>query len=387
MSEKKAIENIKVNSKFFFSYAKKFSKTIDRVGPLLDSAKNVITGAKSICELLRQQYESVFSKPRKATENQDDPNKFYSKGKSKLADIAFTTDDIKSAIDGLSVNAASGPDGLPAILLKNCKDVLAFPIYILWRDSLDTGNIPELLKLAHIVPLHKGGSKAFAKNYRPISLTSHLIKIFERVIRKHIVKYLETNNLLNQGQHGFRSGRSCLTQLIDYYNRVLHQCETGANVDVIYLDFAKAFDKVDHNILLSKIRNMGIGGKVSIWLYAFLKNRYQVIVTNKSMSEKSNVMSGVPQGTVLGPVLFLIMISDIDTDITTSVVSSFADDTRVSKKIGSPDDTEVLQQDLNKIYAWAERNNMQFNDDKFELMRYGTDTEIKNQTCYKGPDK
>ena len=168
---------------------------------------------------------------------------------------------------------------------------------------------------------------------------------------------------------------------------MLHQCETGANVDVIYLDFAKAFDKVDHSILLSKIRNMGIGGKVGIWLYAFLKNRYQVTVTNKSMSVKSNVISGVPQGNVLGPVLFLIMISDIDTDITTSVVSSFADDTRVSKTIGSPDDTEVLQQDLNKIYTWTERNNMQFNDDKFELMRYGTDTEIKNQTCYKGPDK
>ena len=195
------------------------------------------------------------------------------------------------------------------------------------------------MKLANIVPIHKGGSKAFAKNYRPISLTSHLIKIFERAIRKHIVKYLETNNLLNQGQQGFRSGRSCLTQLIDHYDRVLHQCETGANVDVIYLDFAKAFDKVDHNILLSKIGNMGIGGKVGIWLYAFLKNRYQVIITNKSMSEKSNVISGVPQGTVLGPVLFLIMISNIDTDITTSVVSSFVDDTRVSKKIGSPNDT------------------------------------------------
>ena len=84
------------------------------------------------------------------------------------------------------------------------------------------------------------------------------------MIRKHIVKYLETNNLLNQGQHGFRSGRSCLTQLIDHYDRVLHQCKTGANVDVIYLDFAKAFDKVNHNILLSKIKNMGIGGKVGI---------------------------------------------------------------------------------------------------------------------------
>ena len=136
--------------------------------------------------------------------------------------------------------------------------------------------------------------KPLPKRYRPISLTSHLIKIFERVIRKHIVKYLETNNLLNQGQHRFRSGRSCLTQLIDHYDRVLHQCETGANVDVIYLDFAKAFDKVNHNILLSKIRNMGTGGKVGIWLYAFLKNRYQVIVTKKSMSEKSNVIFGVP---------------------------------------------------------------------------------------------
>ena len=110
---------------------------------------------------------------------------------------------------------------------------------------MDTGEIPLILKTANIIPIYKGGSRGEPANYRPVALTSHLIKVFERVVRKHIVDYMEENNLFNPGQHGFRSGRSCLSQLIAHYDHVTQLLENNQNADVIYLDFAKAFDKVD----------------------------------------------------------------------------------------------------------------------------------------------
>lgn len=146
--------------------------------------------------------------------------------------------------------------------------------------------------------------------------------------------------------------------------------EGSPGVDSIYLDFSKAFDKVDHGVLLQKLKNFGICGKVGTWLAMFLRNRYQMVVIEGTKSVKEAVVSGVPQGTVLGPVLFLVLISDIanGVDILTRV-TSFADDTRASRSIRSSQDYEQLQSDLNKIYEWADNVNMEFNGDKFELFR------------------
>ena len=132
---------------------------------------------------------------------------------------------------------------------------------MVWRKSLDESTVPSFEKHANITPIHKGGSRATPKNYRPIALTSHLIKIFEKVIRKYIVAYIEENSLFNDSQHGFRSGRSCLSQLLAHYDLITSLLESGHNVDVVYLDFAKAFDKVDFNITLSKLHSLGITGK------------------------------------------------------------------------------------------------------------------------------
>ena len=127
-----------------------------------------------------------------------------------------------------------------------------------------------------IVPIHKGDSTAHAKNYRPVALTSHLVKVFEKVVRKHIVQHLETRNSFNPSQHGFRSGRSCLSKLLNHYEQILTQLEEGYNVDVIYLDFAKAFDKLDFNVTLSKLKALGISGKVGRWIYSFLTGKKTV---------------------------------------------------------------------------------------------------------------
>ena len=160
--------------------------------------------------------------------------------------------------------------------------------------------------------------------------------------------------------------------------------EHGFNVDVVYLDFAKAFNKVDHGILIRKLKQLGIGGKVCLWIHQFLSGRTQTVVVNGVSSSSSNVPSSVPQGTVLGPILFIILLSDINTGIS-SVMSSFADDTRVLRSITSRENCDQLQADLNTIYDWQTKNNMLFNEDKFELLRYGRNKHIKQSTIYVGP--
>jgi len=375
--EQKAISAIKKNSKYFFNYAKKFSQIKIGIGPLIDRDKNVVNDDKAMADMLAAQYESVYSVPNEPMKKPYDiyPEKNDDRG---LYDVYFTQDDIIEAISEISATSAAGPDRFPAILLKKCSDALSTPLFMIWRDSLDGGSIPELMKSANIVPIHKGGSRGVPKQYRPVALTSHLIKLFEKIIRKHIIAYLEENNLLNPNQHGFRLGRSCLSQLLAHFENILRLLEKGDNVDVIYLDFAKAFDKVDFQVAMQKLKSLGISGKLGRWIYSFLTGRTQTVVVNGARSESSSVTSGVPQGSVLGPLLFLVLIGDIDSNVTSSFVSSFADDTRIGRQIGKPKDTEELQSDLNLIYDWANENNMQFNSDKFECLRYGRNKTLQS---------
>ena len=242
-----------------------------------------------------------------------------------------------------------------------------------------------MLKQAFVIPVHKGGSRSLPSNFRPVSLTSHIMKTFERVVREVLVSHLEANQKLNTNQHGFRSRRSCLSQLLQHQDQILSILEEGDNVDSIYLDFSKAFDKVDIGILCHKLRSMGISGKLGIFIYNFLNGRNQVVLANGVKSNLSEVKSGVPQGTVLGPILFLILINDIDVNID-SKVSLFADDTRIMRKVKLEDDVEDLQADLQKLYQWQEDNNMAFNGSKFEVLRYGKNTTLKDSTFYLTPN-
>ena len=155
------------------------------------------------------------------------------------------------------------------------------------------------------------------------------------------------------------------------------------NVDVAYLDFAKAFDKVDFNVLLNKLHKIGIRGNLLSWVKSFLTDRTMYVVIGGVMSLPCLVKSGVPQGSVLGPLLFLIMMLDIDQNVTQSSVKSFADDTRLLKSISNEDDINALSNDLSSIYQWAIANNLEFNNSKFELMQYGNDDSLKLTSAYK----
>ena len=203
--------------------------------------------------------------------------------------------------------------------------------------------------------------------------TGHIVKVFERVLRQALATHLERNNLLSDGQHGFRAMRSTLTQLLFYWDTMLDRLEEGDGVDAIYLDFSKAFDKVEHGVLLHKLREKGISGRVGCWISAFLdsSSRQQAVVVDGCVSELSPVISGVPQGTVLGPVLFLVHIADIADSLSAGTeASSFADDTKVTRQVSTKEDCDDLQADLTKVYTWAEHVNMHFNADKFECLRF-----------------
>ena len=381
--ETRAIENTLTNPKYIFAYAKRKRNTIAGIGPLKNKDDRYEKDPQNMSEILNTQFKSVFTTPKEQWKvhnidlhfKVDDETR---NSKDTLHDLTFTTEDIEKAISKLKDNAAAGPDSWSARFLKKCKTSISFPLYILWRKSLDTGKIPAKLKMANITPLFKGGDRSMAKNYRPVALTSHIIKIFERVIKEKLSDHLESNGKYNGDQHGFRSGRSCLSQLLDHQEAILEALSEKCNYDVIYTDFAKAFDKCDHGILAHKMVLAGVTGKVGKWIYHFLTKRKQRVVVSGKKSNETEVTSSVPQSTVLAPILFLIMISDINSNVEKSKVSSFADDTKISYKISKEENITELQRDIDKVFKWAKENNLCFNADKFQLLRYGQNQELQD---------
>ena len=391
MEEDEAVLRIKSNPKAFFSFARSRQKVKAKVGPFLDPSTGLPNPSPDFAaESLRTQYNSVFSAPRPAWSVTNTSDHFrVVEGEDSLNDFSFSPEDIEKACSELRSTAAPGPDGVPAILLKSCKKELSKPLYTLWRSSLDSGLIPAELLLVLISPIHKGGSRGAPKNYRPVALTSHLIKVFERVVRRVLVRHIDRQGLLPNGQHGSRAMRSTLTQLLSHWDSILDGLERGEGVDAVYLDFSKAFDKVETGVLLHKLREAKVLGKVGCWLAAFLDSahRQQAVAVDGRVSTLSPVISGVPQGTVLGPVLFLLHIADIAKDVSASTTtSSYVDDTRATRSIVDPEsDCQALQQDLASIYRWAEEVNMTFNSEKFECLRYWPKSS-KPDFTYKSPD-
>ena len=185
-------------------------QTCSKIGPLRKGDK-LLSDPAEIAECLQEQFCSVFSAPDQTQKIEDVEDFFKCESESntpELKDIEFTEKDVENMINEIKSNSACGEDGFSALLLKNCKSELSVPLYILWRHSMDTSEIPSFLKISKIAPIHKGSLKCVPKNYRPVALTSHLIKLFEKLLRNKIVKFLEDNNLMNNYQHGFRRFRS-----------------------------------------------------------------------------------------------------------------------------------------------------------------------------------
>ena len=375
--EENAVKKIHEKPQEFFKYANQTKRNKTKIGPL-KLGEFYYSGPQQMAQILSDQYKSVFIEPKENYEN----IKYKKTQVTPISEIRMTKEMFIEAMKSIDPSSSPGPDGVPAYIYHHFAEELANPVMRIWQQSLNSGIMPEGIILAIIVPILKSTDKSLPANYRPIALTNHLTKIFERVLRKVIVKHMEENDLMNRTQHGFRKGHSTVTQILTYYDSILTMLEEGNSVDSVYLDFSKAFDKVDHQILLKKVESLGITGKLLTWIQTFLTNRQQQVRVENTLSSREWVKSGVPQGSVLGPLLFLIMVVDINKDIKDSWIGSYADDTRLWTCIHDQKDQLTLQRDLNTLYKWAEDNNMQYNDNKFEHITYGQ----QNNRTYLSPN-
>ena len=286
-----------------------------------------------------------------------------------MEDIQIHQNGVTNLLKKLNPSKATGPDKIPARLLKEFAEEISPGLTMFFSNSLDQGDLPSDWRLAFIVPAYKGNNKerSSPESYRPVSLTSICCKIMEHIICSCVMKHLDNNNVLSDCQHGFRNNRSCESQLLITINDFARGINDKQQIDSILLDFSKAFDKVNHYKLGLKLKHYGIKGNCLNWIISFLKNRSQQVILNGSFSDPAEVLSGVPQGTVLGPLLFLIYINDMPA-LLHSILRLFADDAFLYRCIKSILDMYYLQEDLNQLQTWEHNWDMEFHPQKCKLL-------------------
>src|SRR6266516_733408 len=277
-----------------------------------------------------------------------------------LENVEITLEKVYRAVSSLKRNKKEGVDGLNSTIFIECKSGVSLPLQKVFSSSIKNGDIPADWKMANVTPIFKKGSKKDMGNYRPVSLTCQACKICEKILKEEIVNFLEINNRLTNSQHGFRNKRSCLTNLLEFSERILEHVDGNEPVDVMFFDLQKAFDKVPHKRLLYKLYKIGIRGGVLEWIKEWLKDRKQRVVLNGEASSWIEVISGVSQGSVLGPVLFIIYINDIDENIV-SRIRIFNDDTKMLGEVKTTDDRMAIKKYLNNFLEWADLWQMPFN--------------------------
>ncbi len=312
--------------------------------------------------ILNNQFQSVFTKERT-----DEIPKMKSPRAATMPDVTITSKGVQKLLENLKPSKAAGPDQIPARLLKTFAAPLAPVLAQLFQQSLREGVVPDDWRVANVAPIFKKGDRSQAANYRPVSLTSIIGKLMEHVLASNIMTHFEDNTILTDLQHGFRSKRSCESQLLITTEDLLSAIDRGKQIDMAILDFSKAFDVVPHHRLMVKLEHLGIRGETRRWIKRWLENRKQRVVVNGDKSEYADVSSGVPQGSVLGPILFLAFINDICLDIK-SCLRLFADDCLLYRIIESDSDRQLLQQDLDQLMNWADQWQMAFNVSKCHTM-------------------
>ena len=292
-------EDFSSNSKKFWSYIKSMRQDTVGVAPLKNKDGFLQSSSAQKAEILNHQFHTAFTK--------EDVVSMPDMGDSPyraMSEIHIAERGVLKLLQNLKADKATGPDSIPAYILKSAATEIAPLLTKLFQVSIDSGLVPNDWRQAHVVPIFKKGERHIAANYRPVSLTSITCKILEHIIHSSIMEHFDANKILTDAQHGFRKRRSCETHLIVTVHEIAKLLAENNQVDVILLDFSKAFDKVPHTRLLKKLDFYGVRNNTLKWIQSFLTGRQQRVALEGELSSEVNVISGVPQGTVLGPLLF-----------------------------------------------------------------------------------
>ena len=294
--------------------------------------------------------------------------------RNNIFDIDFITMfEVRKIINKLDVNKSTGVDGIGPAVLKYCGDIIIPSITYIINSSISTGIFPDKLKEARVLPIFKGGCNDKTENYRPISILPTISKIFERHIADQIHKYLDKTNVLHKTQSGFRKHHSTLTALTRLIDAWINDIDSGKLVGTVFLDLRKAFDLVDHDILIYKLKLYHFSEKSINLFKSYLSNRQQSVVVGNVQSNKLVMQSGVPQGSILGPLLFLLYINDMTFSCNDLNIDLYADDSTMFQSGFKILDIQTrLQKNLDEIDKWCTLNNMALHPKKTKCMVIGS---------------
>ena len=268
-----------------------------------------------------------------------------------------------------------GPNSIPTKILHLIKDKISIPLSELINKSFATGCFPNICKTAKVISILKTESRLLCNNYRPISLLSNISKIIAKIMYQRLNNFLEETNRFYNLQFGFRLNLSANNALLSIVENVQTDLDNGDFAAGVFIDLKKAFDTVDHDILLNKLEYYGVRGLLKDWFQSYLKNRKQFVSVNNSTSNTKEIPTGVPQGSALGPLLFLLYINDLHKSVKHSKTYHFTDDTNIMQ---SNESLDVLSKNLNKdlksLSQWLKANKLSLNISKTKLIIFHRNT-------------
>jgi len=378
--EKKITSNLKHANKPFFSYLRSKTKLNVTLTKLRKEDGSETVDAEDTAEELSSFFGSVFCEETFGPLAEECYRTLDTS--SAISDIVIDIDEVKKELLNINVNKSQGPDGIHPKLLRALAGNQDFvnAVYRLFCACASTRKIPSDWKEANVVALHKKGPRYLAENHRPVSLTCILCKVYEKLVRRHILDHIGDSITLQQ--HGFISGRSCTSNLLESLDAIIDMMDEGFPVDLLFFDFKKAFDTVPHSKLLVKLENLGIRGGTLEIIHDFLSDRRMRVGVGDSFSKFIEILSGVPQGSVLGPILFLIFINDLPESIK-SLILMFADDLKL---IANASRLDIIDADLKALEKWQDMWQLRFNPIKCKVLHIVGNSNPQNIYSLDGVD-
>ena len=357
--------NLTNNPRDFWNFLK--NKRINRGYPSrMDYNHVCAVDSKSISNLFADYFKTAYDTNTRMSGV--GPNMNHIQTFDFLGNINFfiSIDNVRNAIMKCKNDYSCGPDGIPSAVLKHCTEELVLPLSFLFNKSLSTAIFPAIWKKSFVVPIYKKGGRSDIKNYRPIAKLSSIPKIFESLITDTLT--FNIKSILCPQQHGFVKGRSTTTNLLEFVTYCFDNFNNRSQVDCIFTDFSKAFDKLSHDLLLTKLSKLGFNRNFVSWISSYLSPRSCRVVFSDALSYDFEITSGVPQGSHMGPIFFILYINDLPSVIVNSECKIYADDVKIFKSVSSISDAEQLQGDLSAFHKWCVDNHMFLNIDKCRVI-------------------
>jgi len=366
----------KLNTELYIAYVEKMKLSLKTDPSMFWNYVNSLKNTNNQPKTMRLADKKTSSEPEQANLFADFFGSNYSAASTitepsqlpeNTANFMFDLVFVMVEMTKVNTKKGVGPDGIHPMVLKHCSPSLAEPLTELFNDSLRLGVFPKDWKRSSVTPIFKKGARSDIANYRCIAKLPTIAKFFEHLVNVKLWDIVRDN--ITPQQHGFMKGRSSASNLSEFIYFVRNGLNYKAQVDVLYTDFSKAFDRVDHNALIQKLRAFNLPQNLLSWLESYLANRVQFVKFGTSISDDFKASSGVPQGSHLGPTLFLLFINDIIEKLPPDVmILLYADDLKIAKVIKTQQDTELLQTAIDKLKLWCDTNNLHLNLDKCAVL-------------------